>query len=283
MAKPVLCERLEEVRENRGYSLKGFWQVLKECGGLSLSYESARWYHFNRVPPLAYLESVSEAFGYRLEWLARGTGPQTVDEEERTKKAQLSLLSDLLGKDEYAEFIEKLPASVPGGPPSAPGGPLPPHMAERRRRAAIRRFGRRLRDAEFSGAPWYREYPRERLLAAAMRFLVSVDGFFETMPAGDEASLVRDTERDYWYAQWSDAVLSLFGMRVVGLGTLLVLDRGLEQWLAPSEGTESTGDEEAVALEPTVTSATLPMDVGDSREALIPPGENLATTDPDIA
>ena len=37
------------------------------------------------------------------------------------------------------------------------------------------------------------------------------------------------------------------------------------------------------ALEPTVTSATLPMDVGDSREALIPPGENLAATDPDIA
>jgi hypothetical protein len=82
--------RLEQVREAVGAgNIRDFWKLLMERapGGYSISYEAVRNYHAGREAPVSYLVRVADAFGFRLEWLASGSGPRTQAEFNAAARA----------------------------------------------------------------------------------------------------------------------------------------------------------------------------------------------------
>ena len=78
-SRRAIAQRLEQVRESNGLSLREFRGRALTATGEDFSYSSARNYHTDdvvkgRVPSVGYLDAVSRAFGVRLGWLIRGEG-----------------------------------------------------------------------------------------------------------------------------------------------------------------------------------------------------------------
>lgn len=72
-----IAKRLERVRVERGYAtLKDFVAALEWNEDFHVNYVTARRYHGDREATAKYLARVAEVFGYRMEWLATGEGPE---------------------------------------------------------------------------------------------------------------------------------------------------------------------------------------------------------------
>ncbi len=71
--KRPISRRLEQVRAaKRVETLLDFHERLTEDSGLEVSYSGVRNYHYDRDPPISYLERVAEVFKVRLAWLVTG-------------------------------------------------------------------------------------------------------------------------------------------------------------------------------------------------------------------
>ena len=95
-----IARRLEEVRSRVGFtSLRSLQQDLVARTGQDFSYTAARNYHDvdprkGRMPPVEYLNAVSQAYRVRLEWLVRGQGAmlESVAKEDRRTQSRLEEL-----------------------------------------------------------------------------------------------------------------------------------------------------------------------------------------------
>jgi hypothetical protein len=75
-----MARRLEHVRKLTGYerNLRAFWLTLGGREGTGVSYESARYYHFDREASASYLARVVAVFpAIDFEWLGTGVGEPT--------------------------------------------------------------------------------------------------------------------------------------------------------------------------------------------------------------
>lgn len=74
------AKRLEHIRHLRSVpDVKAFWARLVDKYGedQTRSYASARYYHYDRDPPVDYLGQVSVVYGVPLEYLVFGEGPKS--------------------------------------------------------------------------------------------------------------------------------------------------------------------------------------------------------------
>ena len=74
-----ISARLEDIRQQKLIpTVKEFWTRLQKWADDGdeefVSYASARLYHYDRTPPIAYLLRVSRVFSVSLWWLATGEG-----------------------------------------------------------------------------------------------------------------------------------------------------------------------------------------------------------------
>lgn len=84
-----VSERLEGLQDQLGYDSLKAWHQDVSGDGYSVSYEAVRNYHWNREPPLHYVNRVSERFGVRLHWLIRGEKPVFVEENRQSRYSAL--------------------------------------------------------------------------------------------------------------------------------------------------------------------------------------------------
>jgi hypothetical protein len=78
-----VARRLEHIRDTSGVeTLLDFHERITKGGKFKVSYSAVRNYHFDRDPPLDYLERVADEFGVRLAWLTAGDGRMRESDEE---------------------------------------------------------------------------------------------------------------------------------------------------------------------------------------------------------
>lgn len=87
-------------------SVRAFWQRVTEGDGPKVSYEAARYYHFDREAPASYLARVAKVFGVRLDWLVTGEGEMT----EAAEAAKRGLVAD----DRESYFDGVVQSAFPG-------------------------------------------------------------------------------------------------------------------------------------------------------------------------
>jgi len=245
--------RLRTALERREISIREFQRLMEATGIEGTSYPAVhRALQGKPVPAIDFLEGAARILDVRREWLILGAGEMTEEEQRKTTEApeppamrgadvdlknvetilkeNLDFVRPLIGDHDRARAIIRF----------------------QERQSAVRRFARKLADAEWPDSPWQRLGKRRRgeLYAAAARFLVGVERLFDDIGTGatvgrkmnedeegnyspwfDRVSYTRDKRVPFaedlflgeswsrgWYVVWSDAVLDLFARRVKGLG-----------------------------------------------------------------
>lgn len=113
MPEATIGDRLAELREARGLSLREFARGLEEVAGHSVSYTTVRKYERSRSVPSDYLMSVTRTFGVDPLWLLTG---ESEEEDARPAAPGLRLTLDRIRRQ-----LDALEADAGTGRVDVPG------------------------------------------------------------------------------------------------------------------------------------------------------------------
>lgn len=204
-------------------SIRAFQREMEERlgdgeGQTGVSYPTVhRYLKDDSAPSIHFLREAADVLGVNERWLLSGEGAPTEGAERG--EALRDYFERRRRKD--TEFLRSLEPEDQDQRP-----------ATRHRRLAVLLFAEKLRQAEFSGAPWTDDDDRRKLLEVAYRFLEGVEEALTNAarqhPSAEEDSVAaRLTREDLvvtqsgsksWELDWLTKALELFSQRVVGLG-----------------------------------------------------------------
>jgi hypothetical protein len=226
--KGKVSERLQWALEQSGKSIRSFHRELAAKKVRGSSYATVfRYVTGKRPAPHAFLEVAARLLGVRFVWLTTGEGPRTDEDADRLAlrdkfiQAQAAAIAD-----RTAEDWELVNAAVDAALPNTAD-----HVKKGYLHSALLRFARKLRDTEHPESPWQGS-ARGELLTVAARFVVGVNSAFDAAalqhPHAKEGEpgfnefhddlLLRVSSAAGFNVTWYDAVMELFGRRVMGLG-----------------------------------------------------------------
>ncbi|MGI8497589.1 MAG: hypothetical protein ACR2OG_08430 [Gemmatimonadaceae bacterium] len=216
--RQAVAGRLNVAIQRAGVSKREFQKRVAATRTRGTSYGSVFSYLAGtHAPPLEFLRVAAKVLGVREGWLVSGEGepdapPEVNFDALRAKNAEGLEFHDFVLARTALQAAKIEPTDI----------------GYSMLIAALIRFARKLRDAEFTGAPW-ENTGRQTMITIAARFLVGVERAFAEAKAlavkpntGSarvaESGLLDSSSAKGWNVVWLDAVLDLFSRRVIGLG-----------------------------------------------------------------